>query len=47
MVAAIALPRLMRVGERAFEHLPALLGELGLSRPLIVTDAFLAGSGRI
>jgi alcohol dehydrogenase class IV len=47
MVAAIALPRLMRVGARAFEHLPALLDELGLSRPLIVTDAYLNGSGRI
>ena len=47
MVAAIALPRLMRVGERAFEQLPALLGELGLSRPLIVTDAYLNGTGRI
>lgn len=47
MVAAIALPRLMRVGERAFEQLPLLLGELGLSRPLIVTDAYLDGSGRI
>jgi len=47
MVAAIALPRLLRVGERAFEHLPALLGELGLSRPLIVTDAYLNASGRI
>jgi alcohol dehydrogenase class IV len=47
MVAAIALPRLMRVGERAFEQLPALLGELGLSRPLIVTDAYLSGTGRI
>jgi alcohol dehydrogenase class IV len=47
MVAAIALPRLMRIGERAFEQLPALLRELGLSRPLIVTDAYLARSGRI
>lgn len=47
MVAAIALPRLMRIGERAFEQLPALLAELGLSRPLIVTDAYLVGTGRI
>jgi alcohol dehydrogenase class IV len=47
MVAAIALPRLMRVGGRAFEELPSLLLELGLSRPLIVTDAYLNGSGRI
>jgi alcohol dehydrogenase class IV len=47
MVAAIALPRLMRIGDRAFEHLPALLHELGLSRPLIVTDAWLVASGRI
>ncbi|KQM52438.1 alcohol dehydrogenase [Sphingomonas sp. Leaf208] len=47
MVATIALPRLMRVGERAFEQLPLLLRELGLSKPLIVTDAYLNGTGRI
>jgi alcohol dehydrogenase class IV len=47
MVAAIALPRLMRIGERAFEELPTLLHELGLSRPLIVTDAWLTASGRV
>lgn len=47
MAAAIALPRLMRVGERALEQLPALLAELGLSRPLIVTDTFLQESGRV
>ena len=47
MVAAIALPRLLRVGGRAFDQLPALLGELGLSRPLIVTDPFINASGRI
>ena len=47
MAAAIALPRLMRVGERALEQLPALLAELGLSRPLIITDTFLQGSGRV
>ena len=47
MAAAIALPRLMRVGERALEQLPALLAELGLSRPLIITDTFLQVSGRV
>lgn len=47
MVAAITLPRLLRVGERAFDELPALLADLGLSRPLLVTDAYLVASGRI
>jgi alcohol dehydrogenase class IV len=47
MVSTIALPRSMRIGERAFEQLPSLLLELGLSKPLIVTDAYLNGTGRI
>jgi alcohol dehydrogenase class IV len=47
MVAAVALPRLMRVGAGASGELPSLLAQLGLSRPMIVTDAFIAGSGRI
>jgi alcohol dehydrogenase class IV len=47
MVAAIALPRLMRVGAGAFAELPVLLAELGLSRPLIVTDPFINAGGRV
>ncbi len=47
MVASIALPRLMRVGAGASRLLPELLGQLGLSRPFIVTDSFLAGTGAV
>jgi alcohol dehydrogenase class IV len=47
MVSAIALPRLMRIGAGASALLPEVLGQLGLSRPFVVTDPFLAGSGRV
>ncbi|MCJ2134103.1 iron-containing alcohol dehydrogenase, partial [Methylobacterium sp. J-026] len=47
MVASIALPRLMRVGAGASRLLPEVLGQLGLSRPFVVTDPYLAGSGRV
>ena len=46
MVASIALPRLMRIGAGASRLLPEVLGQLGLSRPFVVTDPYLAGSGR-
>jgi len=42
----IALPRIMRFGGGVSSELGALLIQLGLSRPLIVTDAYLAQSGR-
>ena len=45
MIAAIALPKVLRVGGGASAQLPELLATLGLSRPFIVTDRFLAGSG--
>jgi alcohol dehydrogenase class IV len=44
--ASIALPRILRIGAGASRELPAVLATLGLSRPLIVTDAFLRDSGR-
>ena len=47
MASAIALPRLMRIGAGASALLPEVLGQLGLSRPFVVTDPFLAGSGRV
>ena len=47
MASAIALPRLMRIGGGASALLPEVLGQLGLSRPFVVTDPFLAGSGRV
>ena len=44
-MAAIALPRLIRIGAGAIKETANLLTQLGLSRPLIVTDPFLAQSG--
>ena len=46
MPAAIALPRVMRVGGGASREAGAVLAALGLKRPLIVTDRYLADSGR-
>jgi alcohol dehydrogenase class IV len=47
MSATIALPRLMRVGAGASAELGAILSQLGLSRPLVVTDRYLAESRRV
>ncbi|MDT0439496.1 MULTISPECIES: iron-containing alcohol dehydrogenase [Streptomyces] len=44
-VASVALPRLLRIGPGAADQLGEVLDSLGLSRPLIVTDAFLTGNG--
>jgi alcohol dehydrogenase class IV len=44
-MTTIALPRIMRVGSGAFAEAGAVLRSLALSRPLIVTDPFLAGQG--
>ena len=46
-VASIALPRILRIGGGASKQLPEVLASLGLSRPLIVTDAYLVSSGRV
>jgi alcohol dehydrogenase class IV len=45
MAATITTPRLMSVGGGALAELPALLARLGLARPLIVTDPYIAQSG--
>ena len=44
-VASIALPRILRVGAGAADQLADVLAALDLSRPLVVTDGFLASSG--
>ncbi|WP_375463662.1 iron-containing alcohol dehydrogenase [uncultured Methylobacterium sp.] len=46
MISPIALPRLMRIGAGASALLPEVLAQLGLSRPFIVTDRYLADGGR-
>ncbi|WP_405718664.1 iron-containing alcohol dehydrogenase [Streptomyces sp. NBC_01537] len=45
MVASLSLPRILRVGGGAVGELGDVMRELGLHRPLLVTDAFLAGTG--
>lgn len=44
-MAAIALPRLVRLGSGSIEETGTVLAQLGLTHPLIVTDPFLASSG--
>ncbi|HVB16465.1 MAG TPA: iron-containing alcohol dehydrogenase [Stellaceae bacterium] len=45
MAATITTPRLMAIGGGALAELPVLLSRLGLSRPLVVTDPYIAGCG--
>ena len=47
MIAPIALPRLMRIGGGAAQEIGAVLRTLGLSKPLVVTDRYLAGHGQV
>lgn len=46
MTYQMAFPRILRIGGGVSRELGSLLGQLGLSRPLIVTDRYLADSGR-
>src|SRR5579863_7249106 len=45
MAALITAPRLMAIGGGALAELPGLLARLGLARPLVVTDPYIAGCG--
>jgi alcohol dehydrogenase class IV len=45
MAALITTPRLMQIGGGALAELPGVLARLGLSRPLIVTDPYIARCG--
>src|SRR5438105_9758571 len=45
MAALITTPRLIAVGGGALAELPGLLARLGLARPLIVTDPYIARCG--
>ncbi len=44
-MAAIHLPRTIRIGGGVLNELPEVLAAAGLSRPLIVTDAWMGSSG--
>ena len=46
-MAAIVLPRIIRSGGGSLAELPDALAQLGLRKPFIVTDAFLAGNGLV
>jgi alcohol dehydrogenase class IV len=45
VAATINLPRVLRVGAGASGQLVATLAELGLARPLLVTDPFMLACG--
>lgn len=45
MTANINLPRILRIGGGASDELPETLAQLGLSRPLLVTDPFMQQCG--
>jgi alcohol dehydrogenase len=45
MTANIAFPRYSRIGRGALNELPAVIESLGVSRPLVVTDAYLTTTG--
>ena len=46
-MAAINLPRIIRVGGGALAELPAAMAQCGVSRPFVVTDGFLVTSGMV
>src|SRR5580658_5443455 len=45
MIATVSLPRLLSIGGGALKELPELLGRVGVSRPLVVTDPYMRSSG--
>ncbi|MBS0559109.1 MAG: iron-containing alcohol dehydrogenase [Proteobacteria bacterium] len=47
MDAILAAPRLMQVGGGSVKQVASLLAKFGLSRPLVVTDPFMASSGLV
>jgi alcohol dehydrogenase class IV len=47
MIASIVAPRLILVGGGAVAQVAEVLGKLGLSRPLVVTDPFMVSSGMV
>ena len=47
MIAPLVSPRILRVGGGAVSQVAEVLAALGLSRPLVVTDPFMASSGLV
>ena len=46
-MAAIALPRLIRLGGGALNETPEVLRQIGVEKPFVITDPFLAKSGPV
>jgi len=46
-MTTLTMPRILRVGGGALAELPDALAQLGLARPFVVSDRFLAGNGLI
>ena len=47
MAAEIQIPPIIKVGSGAFSEVASILARLNVTRPLIVTDAFLVSQGRV
>ena len=47
MDMTFAAPRFMQIGGGSVRQVATLLGKLGLSRPLVVTDPFMVSSGLV
>ena len=47
MIASLVCARIMMVGGGAVAQIAELLGKLGLSRPLVVTDPYMVSSGLV
>ena len=47
MAYALSFPRLLRLGYGALEQLPEVLGALGVSRPLLVSDPAMESLGHV
>jgi alcohol dehydrogenase class IV len=45
MIATVSLPRFMAIGGGALNELPEMLARIGVRRPLVVADPYMASSG--
>ena len=45
MTAHLSLPRFARIGAGAVDEIGSVVDQLGLQRPVLVTDSYLTGTG--